>query len=396
MLASPVKDKVLLIEDEASILQFLTMQVQKMGCQPLGAASLEAAERMMEIHPDCRIFLSDERMTDGSGLDFLMKIHGRMPDAIRILTTGYPDQDVLLKAINDGQIFRFIPKSFKVETVEGVLRQALERVSLVRDNDRLHNELIHSNQQLRMALSSSVGLCVNVLDRFNHLLASHSERVEKWSLAIGKRMGLSEKKLDVLSVAARMHDIGMVSVSRRFHQYQQVDFQKLPLHQKAALQEHPRAGAQLVGFFPEEEVSKVILCHHEWHNGQGYPNNLAGESIPLLSAIMSVPDAYDEINLLPRSDAKAFVEQNIGIRFLPQVAHIFLQILATCPEYSYREQEVTVDQLKLDMKLTCDVYNNVGILIIPKGRVLDEKGIMFIRRFHASDPLMQRIYVEMS
>ena len=78
----------------------------------------------------------------------------------------------------------------------------------------------------------------------------------------------------------------------------------------------------------------MILTHHERWDGKGYPNQLAGENIPLLSRILAVADAYDAMTedrvyrkALPREAAISEIRKNAGAQFDPNIAKVFLEIL---------------------------------------------------------------------
>jgi response regulator RpfG family c-di-GMP phosphodiesterase len=398
----PSKDQViktLIVDDEDSILTVLQTILKNIGCEVVSAASLEEARMASLEHPDISLIISDQRLQDGLGLDFLRDVKQTLPKSYRILMTGYADMEVLLGAINDGEIFRFLAKPFSAKQMQGAILEAMERIRLEREHKRLSQALVEQNVELEKsnvlltdALGQCVNLSMNILERFDHLLASHGDRVAQWSVAIGKELGLSARELESLELAARLHDIGLISVSPELHRSQQVAWDKLQPVKQAAIMGHPKVGAELVSFLPRREVVQVIRTHHEWFNGEGYPDRLAHHHLPFLTCIMAVPDAFDELSF-SRLDTRRFIEQQIGIRFHPEVVRVFLKILAGNPEYAVREREVVVSQLKAGMKITCNIYNNAGVLLIPKGNALTDRMVDSIKQFNDQDPLVQRIFV---
>jgi len=393
------QDLVLLVDDEPPILELLRDSLESTVCKTVSAANMEKGRKVLRQNPEVNVVLCDQFLPGGSGLEFFKELKQTHPFIIRILMTGHPETKMALTAINDGEIFRFITKPCVIEEVAICVKEALNRYHLVRENQRLQEVLVHGNEELQrtnallqQALSNSVKFGLDILDRFDHVLAGHSSRVAQWAVAIGKSFALSEQQLDALEIAAGMHDIGLISVSRSYHRQQQMGWADLPLQQQTSLQSHPKTGADLLRFLQQKGVPEVIEAHHEWFNGHGYPSRLNHDQIPKLASIIAVPDAYDEVPM-PRSEAAKFIEENMGIRFHPEVGRAFLRILEKRPEYAKQEKEVLISEMEADMVLTCNLLNPSGVLIAPKGQVLSPKLIQYIRQHDESDPLTQRIFV---
>jgi response regulator RpfG family c-di-GMP phosphodiesterase len=397
---APEKQRVLLIDDDHNIRDIIAEAVEILGGVVVHSETLAKAQEAIQKDPNFAVLLCDQRMPDGSGLDFCRRLKSEHPQIVRVLITGFPDMRVAVAAINDGEIFRFVAKPFTVDDLRIALHDAFERSRLTRENQRLQTALVTANEQLQKvnlslekALSNSFTLCLDILDRFDHMLASHSFRVARWAVAIGRQFSLSKEQLDTLEIAARMHDIGLISSSRAVHGIQQIGWDTLPPLPQTALHGHPKAGAELMRFLQHTEVADIILAHQEWFNGGGYPFGLAGERIPFSAAIIAVPDAYDEVPMA-RPDAAKFIEDNLGIRFHPEVGRAFLRLLSEHPDYSKQEREVLIGELQPDMKLTCNLFSASGVLLVPKGQSLTPRLIEYVHRHNQTEPLIQRIYIE--
>lgn len=393
---------VLIVDDEPLTQDLLSDIIQETGCHIVRGANISEAQQTIKKHPDLAVVLCDHVLPDGKGLDFLRKIKTTHPQIIRILVTGFPDTQIALAAINQGEIFRFITKPCLVEEVKIAIHEAFDRIHLLRENQRLQAALVAGNEQLQKtnvalqkALSSSVTLCLDILDRFDHILASHSLRVAQWSVNMGKNLGLSNEQLNTLEIAAQMHDIGLISASRTFHpllHQQQSGWDALPPVQQVALHSHPKTGAELVKFLDDKGVPEVIQTHHEWFNGNGYPSQIQREQIPLLASILSIPDAYDEIRLAG-GDGAGFIQDNLGTRFDPEFGRLFLRLVSDRSNYSELEREVLISELQPGMKVSCNVFSALGVLLVPKDQTLSSKLIQYIHQHNESDPLTQRIFI---
>jgi response regulator RpfG family c-di-GMP phosphodiesterase len=397
--SSQKKDTILVVDDDPLILEIFQEIVGGLGATVLKAASLDEARKILRQNHEVSVLLCDQVLPDGHGLNYLKEIKSTHPSILRLLITGHPETRTALDAINEGEIFRFITKPSGVEEITFAVREALDRCHLLRENQRLqaalvsgNEELQRANQSLEQALSNSVKLCLDILDRFDHILAGHSTRVARWAGELGKVFGLSGRDLETLEFASQMHDIGLISVSRSFHRQQQIGWEDLPPLQQTALQCHPKTSAELVQFLHQKGVPEIVANHHEWFNGKGYPNRLTNEQIPFMSAIIAVPDAYDEFPA-SRTDAAKFVEENLAIRFHPEVGRAFLRLLQERPELVKGEREVLISELTPNMQLTCNIFSASGVMLAPKGQLLTPKIIQYVKQHDQSDPLTQRIFV---
>jgi putative nucleotidyltransferase with HDIG domain len=145
----------------------------------------------------------------------------------------------------------------------------------------------------RELASLQVGLLGTVLQTLSlrdKMTARHSAAVARYSREIARELGLSEREQDVVHTAALLHDIG------KFIFPDSILFadSKLSRADLEIVRRHPEQGARLVarmeGYGP---VAEIILAHHERIDGNGYPNGLVGEQIPLAARIISVADTYD-------------------------------------------------------------------------------------------------------
>lgn len=157
----------------------------------------------------------------------------------------------------------------------------------------------------------------------------HAERMVKLSKELGKSVGLSEEKLDELELVATLHDIGKISIDQRIL----TKAGELSDEEWHEIKKHPEVGYRIVNSSPElRHIAEYILCHHERWDGQGYPQGLADENIPLIARIIAIVDAYDAMTE-DRSYRKAIsheralqeLKDRAGTQFDPILAKIFVE-----------------------------------------------------------------------
>ncbi len=110
----------------------------------------ESASLGLEIMKEnnIQVVLSDQRMPNMTGVEFLSKLKNEYPDTIRILITGYSDIEAIIGAINQGQVYRYIAKPWDAQDLLLVIKQAYEIYSLRKENEQLIIALEKANKQL--------------------------------------------------------------------------------------------------------------------------------------------------------------------------------------------------------------------------------------------------------
>jgi len=165
----------------------------------------------------------------------------------------------------------------------------------------------------------------------------HSDRVVALSEGIGVRLGLSETELGILKISATFHDIGKIGVPDQIL----LKPGRLDEAEMAAMQQHSEAGADIVTATELEgarQAALVIRHHHERYDGQGYPDGLAGEAIPLCSRIVGIADSYDAM-ALPRayhrskthSEIMEILREETGGKHDPKLMPVFCEIIESSP-----------------------------------------------------------------
>lgn len=161
--------------------------------------------------------------------------------------------------------------------------------------------------------------------------------------ATARELGLPESEVGVISFAATVHDVGMGRVGEGVTD----GGGTLSLEERAAVARHPEEGAEILR--PLERVGavrEIVLSHHEWWDGSGYPRGLAENEIPIGGRILAVVDAFEAITVgrahrTPQSREEAFAELNAlgGKQFDPHVVAAFERALVALDREPEAERE---------------------------------------------------------
>jgi len=187
------------------------------------------------------------------------------------------------------------------------------------------------NQQFKREFVEALTVLAKLIEMRDSYTAGHSEKVSMWSEIVARKLGLSREEQEKIKLAARLHDIGKISIPDGILN------KPAPLTEEeyAEIKKHAALGAGILSNIESlKEVSKIIRHHHEWYNGEGYPDGLTGEEIPLGSRIISVADAYQAMTsdrpyrkAFSKEKAIAELERGAGSQFDPKIVRIFIGIL---------------------------------------------------------------------
>lgn len=197
----------------------------------------------------------------------------------------------------------------------------------VKDNSQLEDKYKESNNKECEGVLQSLLRALNFKD---HDTWGHSARVVGYAVAIGREMGLAEKSIQFLMLGGYLHDIGKIGVPDA------VLLKKSCLDEDEwrLIQGHPQAGYDIIkGIDFLEEAEDIVLLHHERFDGQGYPQGLKGEGIPLLARIFAVADALDAMtsdrpyrSACPVDVALEEIARESGKQFCPESVQALLAV----------------------------------------------------------------------
>ncbi len=151
----------------------------------------------------------------------------------------------------------------------------------------------------------------------------HTTRMREMAVEVGKTFGLSQSELDNLSLLATLHDIGKIAISDELL----IKKAKLTRREWDIVKRHPEIGFSICESSPQlAHIADIVLAHHEWYDGSGYPQGLIGKEIPIESRIIAIIDAYDVMTnnqpyreAVSKNEALEELKKNAGSQFDPDI-----------------------------------------------------------------------------
>lgn len=410
----------LFVDDEANILSALKRLFRPLGYRIFTAESGAAGLQVFEQNT-IDLVISDMRMPEMNGAEFLEKVRGRWPDAVRILLTGYADVTSTIAAINKGEIYRYIAKPWDDNDIVLTVKHALERKNLEQEKRRLEELTLRQNDELKELNASleakvlertqevrqtmgflelankrlkesfltSIKVFANLIELRERSLAGHARRVADLARTLAKRLELADAEVQDIFIAALLHDIGKIGLPDKLLVK---PFVVLAGEERDLVLRHPATGqAALMGLEQIQGAARLIRSHHERWDGMGYPDGLSGLAIPMGARILALANDYDAVQIgtqlskrLTQCEAVAYIAEGRGKRYDPQVVDVFVPMMGGQAGAAVPEVAVKSPQLKAGMALSRDLMTPEGIMLLSRDFVLNEVIIEQVRNFERS------------
>jgi len=186
-------------------------------------------------------------------------------------------------------------------------------------------------EELHNAYFNTIVSLINALEEKDQYTAGHSQRVSAYAVKLGKQMGLPEEEIELVREAALLHDIGKIGLPDALLHKKQ----SLTSDDVALLHKHQSLGSHILEPIAHfKDHLPLIISHHEWYNGKGYPHGLSGAMIPRGAQIIAIADTFDAMTtgrgynkvLSPR-EAAAELQKCRGTQFNPAYVDSFLETL---------------------------------------------------------------------
>ncbi|NOZ52586.1 MAG: response regulator [Gammaproteobacteria bacterium] len=421
-----IKTTLLLVDDESNILSSLKRLFHPLGYHIHTATSGAEGLDLLARKP-VDLIVSDMRMPEMDGAEFLEKAAKKWPDSMRILLTGYADLGSIIAAVNQGKIYRYISKPWQDHELTLAVQQALELKQLEDDKKQLETLTRRQNEKLtelnasleakvaartselrqtmefleeahtslKTQYTTSVKIFANLIELRESTIkesgsqssAGHTRHVAEQARQLGVAMGVPEDELQDLLFAALLHDIGKIALPDTLlkHRYNEMN-----TTERKEFEKHPILGqAALVALEPLHAAADLIRAHREHVNGRGYPDQLRAEQIPLGARILAVVDDFNALltgnfsqHRYTQQEARAFLLKERDHRYDAKIVDHFIKLLEADEQQTtmLAEQCLKLGALKNGMVLTRDLVTPSGVLLLAKGHQLNNELIHKIRQ----------------
>ena len=320
--------RILLVDDEPLVLEGLRRSVHTEFVADLAVGAEEGLAKLKKDGPYL-VVISDMRMPGMDGAEFLAAVRTISPDSIRVMLTGCNDMETAVRAVNEGQIFRFLTKPVAAKTLLTTLRDCVAQYQAACFEKEHLKITVEALEQVDLGTLTALARAIDAKSAWT---AGHSERVTNLALKMAHAMGLPQKSLEIIHRGGLLHDIGKIGTPPSIlDKPSNLDPEEMQI-----MQDHVKIGLRILEPIPcFRDALPMVAQHHEWFDGSGYPAGLAGGDISLHARILAVADCYDAMvsdrpyrKGLSRPDALQILEQRSGTQFDPMVIEVFARLVA--------------------------------------------------------------------
>lgn len=359
MAATPMKRRVLVVDDETSVCILLSEKLSREGFDCSTCSSAEEALTCLE-QDAFDLIISDLKMPGLSGLALLQEARKKHPHSAFLMATGVDDIRVGIQAMKQGAD-DYLVKPFQLEAVVASVVRALEkkRLEMEVENYRKHLEAMveQRTKQLQAAMKrieltydETLEALGGALDLRDNETAGHSRRVSRYCLEMARALGCTSDQLKQIARGSYLHDVGKIGIPDAIL----LKEGKLTAEEMEVMQTHVRVGYDLVSRIAFlAPAAEIVLTHQERFDGTGYPQGLVGDEIPLGARIFTVADTLDAMTsdrpyrrALPFSAAREEITRESGRQFDPEVVRVFLAL----PEHVWGNIRLEVAGLRVSAK----------------------------------------------
>ena len=345
--------EILVVDDEPLIREIIIRKLSEFGyiATPVENA-FEALNKMREkSYP---LVLSDIMMPGMDGIELLKRLRSLYPDTAVVMITAVSNVNIAIEALREGA-YDYLIKPFNFEEVVLSVKNAFERRDLILENRlyQKHLEALVENQtsEIRQLLSreqersselskaleeiqithdATIDALSAALDYRDNETEGHSQRVVRYSLEIGKVLGLERRNLEVLARGTLLHDIGKIGVPDSILWKPG----KLTDEEWVEMRKHVEYGFKMLkSIHFLRDAALIVQHHHERYDGSGYPDRMSGDNIIIGARIFAIADTYDAMTTdrpyrkaLTDRDAREEIKRCNGTQFDPKITEAFFQI----------------------------------------------------------------------
>ncbi len=420
--------KLLLLDDEEDIINALKRLLRNnYEIIPFNKGD-EALAYLQENHVD--IIMSDMRMPKMDGAEFLAHAREIIPNAIRLLLTGYSDMDSTVKAINDGGVYTYISKPWNNQDLKLTLEKASDHYLLKKEAKRLNEEVAKANKELEIfnqslelkviqrtsalqastkklknTLQTQKELFFDVLDMMSATIeyrtgfsAGHSKRIAIQCKAVAKKLELDEVQCRRIYLCALLHEIGTVGLSDDLLQENSIGSGKL----EDLLITHPMIGAEILGKVKRfASLTDNILHQNENIDGTGSPAHLSGDNIPVGARIIRIVKDFDFLiagktnaKRMSITNAYAWMKERADVWYDRKILKTFIDLLGNREAVDGEmEFSIGVEALKPGDKLLEDLILNNGNVMLKAGQEINSVMITKLKEYERRHNIKVTLFI---
>jgi len=351
-----MNNTILLVDDEVNILSAYTRNLRAKYNIITSSKPEEAVNLFRKAEEPIKVVVSDYKMPVMDGVQFLYLVKGISPDTIRIILTGYAELKTAIKAVNEGNIFRFMTKPCPVDILANAIDAGIQQYDL----KTVEREI------LDRTLKGIIKVLTDILTAVNPFYFSKALRVRNYARGMAEVLEM-ERIWDV-EIAALLSQIGIVAMPPDL-------LDKAFKGEQLSEKEHlmygsiPGIGEKLLKNIPRlEQIAEGIAYQGKKYDGSDLPlANKTGEAIPVIGRILKVAGDFDELVASGKNNEEALKIMSARVGLYDPNFLVALRSATMGEGKGYVMKSVPIEDLKQGMIVAENIVDANGSFLLGKG-----------------------------
>jgi ActR/RegA family two-component response regulator len=371
-----MNNKILFVDDEQAVLEGYKRTLHRdfeIDAESGGELALQA----IQDRGPYAVVVSDMRMPNMDGVQFLSRVRQISPDTVRLVLTGHADIQSAMDAVNQGYLFRFLAKPCDKETLSKALTAAL-----------VQHRLINAEKELlENTFMGSIKVLTDVLSLANPAAFGRAMRIRGYVQQVVKTLGLDSPWR--FEAAAMLSQLGCVTLDPDTIEAAYYG-RKLSPEEQAKFDTHPDVAKNLLRNIPRLEPIAWMIGE-QTNPKRGANATQMPESIVTGAAILCLAIRYDDLRIQGMSKAEAIVDLRHEAEFEPSL----LKALGDVDTGSVMMEKklIPVSDLRSGMVLEEEIRTNTGLLIVAKGQEISYTLLARLKNFSHNRTIPENVMV---
>lgn len=369
--------KVLCVDDEENVLRAFERNL-RLHCEIETAVGPAAGLAAVTERGPYAVVISDLRMPDMNGIQFLAAVRKQSPDSVGMILSGNADLQAAMAAVNEGCVFRFLNKPCPVDTLRGSIDTALKQYELA----------VAERNLLEHTLNGSVAMMIDVLSVVSPQAFSRAQRVRRYVRHMATQLELTD--LWQFDLAAMLSQIGCVTVPSDYLEKLNVG-ERLNEEEYKTFASHPSTGQKLLTRIPRLEVIADIVGY-QMTPFRELRNLKLPDGVKLGAQMLMVAIHMDQTicgGASPESAWKFMTDR--PEMYQPELTAAIRSL--DVGNVKMQERTIRLSELKPRMILNENLRAANGLLLVAKGQAVSEAIILKLQNFSTFAGLSQSFRV---
>jgi CheY-like chemotaxis protein len=374
-------DKILLVDDEPNVLRACERLLHNRFEMDAAAGGAEGLTAVKNKGPYA-VVMSDMRMPQMDGVQFLTAVKNLAPDTIRIMLTGYADMQSALSAVNEGNIFRLLSKPCNKQTLVSALSDGLKQYRLVTSEKDV----------LEKTLAGSLSVLTEVLSMASPAAFSRALRLRRHMGHLAATLSLANRWK--FELAGMLSQLGCVTMPPETLDAVYAG-QELPPKEQALYDTHPKIASDLLKHIPRlESVAWMIAHQNQPANVEGDVNDSENADRQLGAELLAASLDFD--TRVRRGSSRTDAACLVGRRHTDLDPRVMMALVELEPEANKKDiRTCRIEEIAPGMVINEDVRTDAGLLIIAKNQEVTAAVVLKLKNYYEKGVIDENIAVSL-